>query len=446
MSNAKHISLSVLLLLLGVTFSYGQSGHGDIEGTVTDAFTGETLVGVNVTIDGTSIGAAADLDGHFVLRRVPSGNHVLVFSYIGYETSRRPIEVRSGERLEVDMALTEERITGDEVTISAQRQGQQQAINRQITSDHIVNVVSEARLQELPDFNAAAALSRLPGISTQKSSGEDNKVVIRGLSPKYNAVEVEGVRLSATGSTQIGLSSNPNQGNTSVSSDRSVDLTTVSPYMIRMISLYKALTPDMNANAIGGTVNMELREAPRGPRGSLLLQGGYTAKSSTYGNYRAIASASNRFFNDKLGAYAFLLSESYDRDADNLTADYGIRADAVEQDPGTGFRPVQVNSVTFNRHLETRDRYGANLILDYNIPHGSLKSINMYTRLNSDYTDHRQAIEYGTGRMNWNLRLGEGAIDQRLHTLKMDYDLRFLRADLSASYSSSSNVLDGSPS
>ena len=446
MSNARHISLSVLLLLSTVTFSNAQSGHGDIEGTVTDASTGQALVGVNVTIEGTSIGVAADLDGHFVLRRVPSGNRVLVFSYIGYETSRTPVEVRAGERLEVDTALAEERLVGDEVTISAQRQGQQQAINRQITSDHIVNVVSEARLQELPDFNAAAALSRLPGISTQKSSGEDNKVVIRGLSPKYNAVEIEGVRLSATGSTQIGLSSNPNQGNPTVNNDRSVDLTTVSPYMIRMISLYKALTPDMNANSIGGTVNMELREAPPGPRGSLLLQGGYTAKSSTYGNYRAIASGSNRFLNDKLGAYVFLVSESYDRDADNLDADYGIRADAVEQDPGTGFRPVQANEVTFNRHLETRKRYGANLILDYNLPSGSLKSINMYTRLNSDYTDHRQTIEYDTGRMTWNLRLGESAIDQRLHSLKLDYDLRFISADLTASYSSSGNVLDGSPS
>src|SRR5690606_12754592 len=142
-------------------------------------------------------------------------------------------------------------------------------------------------------------------------------------------------------------------------------------------------------------------EAPSGPHYDVLWQQGYTAKSSTYGNFRAVASGSNRFFSDRLGVYALLNGESYDRDADNMGAGYGIRADAVEAD-SSGFRPVQVNDVNFTRHLETRKRYGANLIMDYRIPNGTLRFINMYTRLNSDYTDHRQTIQYNTGRMNWN--------------------------------------------
>lgn len=447
MLDIKRIVLAIALLLSGSAFSHAQErGLGQIEGVVTDAATGEPLPGVNVTIAGTSIGAATDLDGNYVIRRVPSGNHVLLFSYIGYERLERPVEVLAGQTLRINVELGWEAVEGQEVVVTAQREGQQQAINQQLTSDKIVNVVSEARIQQLPDFNAAAAIGRLPGVSTQKSSGEDNKVVIRGLSPKYNSIEVEGIRLSATGSSQIGLSSNPNSGSGGTNNDRSVDLTMVSPYMIRMISVYKTLTPDMNANSIGGTVNMELREAPSGAQGSVLYQQGYTAKSNTYGNFRAVASGSNRFFGDRLGVYALLNAESYDRNADNLSAGYGIRAGAVSADPETGFRPVQVNSVTFNRHLETRDRYGANLIMDYRIPNGSLKFINMYTRLNSDYTDHRQSIEYNTGRMNWNLRMGENVIQQRMHTLRLDYDLNFISVDLSASYAGSSNVLDRAPS
>jgi len=236
-----------------------------------------------------------------------------------------------------------------------------QAINQQLASDKIANIVSEQRIQELPDFNAAAALSRLPGISTQKSSGEDNKVIIRGLAPKYNSIEIEGVQLSATGSAQIGLSSNPNEGNSSVLTDRSVDLTMVSPYMIRTIAVYKSLTPDMNANSIGGTVNMELREAPAEPRFDLLYQQGYTAKSNTLGNYRGVASGSMRFLSNKLGAYALINVESYDRDADNLDASYDVPFDTVI----AGSHVVEVNTISFNRHIETRKRYGANLILDY---------------------------------------------------------------------------------
>ena len=301
-------TIKQILLTLILSFSVGLAayaqGHGQIEGVITDAATGETLVGANVAIKGTSIGTASDIDGRYTVRRVPAGSHVLVFSYIGYETEEVPIEISAGQTLQMNRTMVGETLEGEEVLISAQRAGQQQAINQQINADNIVNVVSEARIQELPDFNAAAAISRLPGISTQKSSGEDNKVVIRGLSPKYNAVEVEGVRLSSTGSTQIGLSSNPGSGSGGVSNDRSVDLTMVSPYMLRMISVYKTLTPDMNANSIGGTVNMELREAPAEPHASFLWQQGYTAKSSTYGNFRAVASGSNRFFADQLGVYA----------------------------------------------------------------------------------------------------------------------------------------------
>src|SRR5690606_2600340 len=210
-------------------------------GVVTDASTGETLVGANVAIQGTSIGTASDVDGRYTIRRVPAGSHVLVFSYIGYETIERPIQISAGQTPEIDMEMSPETRRGGEVVISAQRAGQQSAINQQINADNIVNVVSEQRIQELPDFNAAAAISRLPGISTQKSSGEDNKVVIRGLSPKYNSIEVEGITLSSTGSTTIGLSSNPEVESGGAIADRSVDLTTVSPYMIRMISVYKSL-------------------------------------------------------------------------------------------------------------------------------------------------------------------------------------------------------------
>ena len=151
--------------------------------------------------------------------------------------------------------------------------------------------------------------------------------------------------------------------------------------MIRMISVYKSLTPDMNANSIGGTVNMELREAPPDLHYDLLYQQGFTAKSNTYGNYRGIASGSYRFFNNKLGAYALFNIESYDRNSDNFEAGYDITAGQADVDPVTGYRPVEVNTVTFNRHIETRKRYGGNLILDYALTHGSIKLTNLVARI-----------------------------------------------------------------
>lgn len=434
--------LSLIVMLLFTSSLYAASS-GKISGQVRAADTGEPLPGANVFLEGTKLGSSTDLNGRFIIPSVPVGNYKLKVTYIGYQNKRIDVSVEDGQELKQDIALSSEIIQGKEIVVTAQAEGQLGAINLQLSSDKIANVVSEQRIQELPDFNAAQAISRLPGISTTQSSGEDNKVVIRGLSPQYNSIEVEGVTLSATGSSQIGLSSNPEITAQNISNDRSVDLTMVSPYMIRTIAVYKSLTPDMNANSIGGTVNMELREAPSGLHTDLLFQGGHTAKSNTYGNYRAVASGSRRFFNDKLGIYGLVNAESYDRDADNMDAVYGIASSDINLE--TRFRPVQVNTVTFNRHVETRNRYGGNLILDYNLPRGSLKFVNMFARLNSDFTDHRQNIRYDSGRMEWQLRVGENVTDQQLHSLKLEYDLGFLSADLSANYTASSNVLDKSP-
>ncbi len=434
-----------LILLLGINHVSNAQGRGTIRGVVFDKATKEALPGANVLIKGTSIGTACDLDGKYVIYNVPAGVHTFVVSYIGYKTTSMDINIQAGKTVEQNFALEMTAVEGEEIVITAQAQGQLQAINQQLASDKIANIVSEARIQELPDFNAASALSRLPGISTTKSSGEDNKVVIRGLSPKYNAIEVEGVKLSATGSSSIGLTSDPYVPTGGLNNDRSVDLSMISPYMIRMIAVYKSLTPDMNANSIGGTVNMELREAPIGLHWNLLWQQGYTAKSKYYGNYRGVASASNRFFDNKLGLYALINLEAYDRNSDNMDAGYSIAAEEAQIDPTTGYRPVKVSSVTFNRHFETRKRFGANLIMDYRIPNGSIKLVNMFARLNSDYTEHRQTINYDNGRMEWQLRQGLNTIDQQMNSIKLDYDLDFIIIDLSASYTSASNNLDKSP-
>lgn len=440
----KKLFLVAVIILLGFTTTFAQ-GTGQIKGVIIDAATGESMIGVNVGLIGTSIGAPTNIDGEFNIPRVPTGSYVLAATSIGYKSFRQEVVIVAGETLELTIEMEQETVVGEEVVVSAQAQGQREAINQQLQSEKIVNVVSETKIQEMPDFNAASALSRLPGVSTTKSSGEDNKVVIRGLSPKYNSIEVEGVKLSATGSTSIGHTSDVYVSTSGVNNDRSVDLTSISPYMIRMISVYKSLTPDMNANSIGGTVNMELREAPSEMHWSALWQQGYTAKSNEFGNYRAVVSGSNRFLNDKLGAYALFNIESYDRNADNLYVSYGLRGSIAQADSITGYRPVDVNSVTSNRHTEVRDRMGLNLIVDYRLPNGSLKFVNMASRIVNNYTDFNQQAIYDNNRFQWRMQKGKNPIEQRLHSLKLDYDLGWVNMDLSANYTSSRNTLEKSP-
>jgi TonB-dependent receptor len=414
---------------------------GKVSGRVRAVDSGEPLPGANVFLEGTKLGASTDLNGRFVIPIVPEGRYKLVIRYIGYQTKKIEITVETNLEIKEDIALNTEVVEGEEIVVTAQAEGQLGAINQQLSSDKIVNIVSEQRIQELPDFNAAQAISRLPGVSTLQSSGEANKVVIRGLSPQYNAVAVEGVKLASTGSTQIGVSS---QGGTagSISNDRSVDISMVSPYMIKSIAVYKSLTPDLNANAIGGVVNMELREAPSELHTDLLWQSGYTDKSSTYGNYRTVGSISKRFLGDKLGAYFLGNVEKYDRDADNMNGAYNI---ALHQVGDNGFEPVRVDNVQLNRHLETRKRFGGNLILDYTLPAGALKAVNMFTRLNSNFQDHRTVLNYTSKNLDFNYRSGENTIDLAVNSLGFNYDLGLLQMDLKFANTYSRNELPESP-
>jgi hypothetical protein len=70
---------------------------GKIAGTITDKNTGETLIGVNVLVEGTDFGAASDLDGTFIILNMPPGSYNLVFNYIGYQDV-----IVSGVRVSID--------------------------------------------------------------------------------------------------------------------------------------------------------------------------------------------------------------------------------------------------------------------------------------------------------------------------------------------------------
>jgi TonB-dependent receptor len=441
------ISSVFILLFVFSLQSLIQAQSGSMKGIIYDKEAKSPMVGANIIVKGTNLGAASDLDGNYIIRNIPVGRHSIIISYIGYNIDTVIVNIPADKTIEKNFYLSANSIEGKTIVITAQAQGQVSAIQQQLSSNKIENVVSEARIQELPDFNAAAAIGRLPGVSTLQSSGEANKIVIRGLAPQYNQVTIGGVGLASTGSSQIGITS---QGGTAgnINNDRSVDVSSISSYMLKNITVYKELTPDLNANAIGGVVNMELREAPSGVHTDLLWQSGYTQKSNTYGNYKAVGSISDRFFNDLLGVYAQGNIESYDRNADNMTSQYFTTSNDINWVPNTvgfGYRPVRVSTVQLNRHIETRKRYGANLVLDYTLPNGSIKLINMASRLSSDYQDFNTSFNYQTNDLQFNYSGGKNNTDLALNSLNITNDFGFMQFDFTAANSYSRNNLPSSP-
>ena len=194
MKISKIFFLCLFLLLLTTSCLESQQQSGQIHGVVTDATSGEVLIGATITLKGTSLGAPTDVYGAYVIHTIPPGSYTLVVRYIGYKVKEMPVELQAGATIERNFTLVAEAIEGQEVVVTAQARGRHEAINQQLSSDNIMNVVSSDKIRELPDQSAAAAISRLPGVSLMNG----DQIVIRGIQAKNNVVLVNGIQLPST--------------------------------------------------------------------------------------------------------------------------------------------------------------------------------------------------------------------------------------------------------
>ena len=350
----------VFVGLTGVQMTFA-APSGKIVGKVTDAATGDALPGANVYLAGTAIGTASDLKGNYRILRVPPGNYTLKVTYIGYKEKEVPINILPGQTKKIDLELEFDVVKGQTVVITAQAEGQAAAINQQLRSNTIKNVVSAERIMELPDANAAESVGRLPGISILRSGGEANRVVIRGLAPTYNSVTIGGEKIPATDLN-----------------DRSVDLNMISPEILAGIEVTKALTPDMDADAFGGTINFKLADAPSGFRYNFRFQEGYNAQRDQFGQYKGKFTLSNRFWNEKFGLMVTGNRERAQRGSDQFSSSYEILREKRE---GEDFAPINAQNPNLRYIDEIRTRSSFSVLMDYQLPNGKIMSSNFMSRL-----------------------------------------------------------------
>jgi len=358
--------LSIVILVATLLSSNILAAGSNISGYVKDAKTGEPLLGANIVLLGTSMGASTDQNGKYVIPNVPDGSYTIRVSYIGYTEFKNEITTAEGKTLKRDFNLMPVSIVGQEIVVTAQAYGQTQAINEQLSSNQIINTISAAKIQELPDNTVAESVGRLPGISVLRSGGEGDEVVIRGLAPKYNKIMIDGIDMST---------SNP--------FDRSQDLSMISSNMLEGISVSKSVTADMDAEVIGGTINFELREAKMressSPLVNFLLQGSYTGLSDAYNktnNYKYVISAENRYFDNLFGVFA-----QVDIERKNLTSnEYG----ANFKPQGSSRTNVDLYSFSLSDIPRDRLRYNGALVMDYVIPDGKLKLTNFFSTGTTD--------------------------------------------------------------
>jgi TonB-dependent receptor len=403
--------LGILMLALAFTSNITLAASTGVEGYVKDATTGEPLLGANVILVGTSLGAAADTHGKYVISNVPAGTYTVRVTYIGYRQKEVQITIVDGTTSKLDFELEPTSVEGNTVVVTAQATGQTNAINQQLSSNRIVNVVSAARIQELPDANVAESVGRLPGISVLRSGGEGDEVVIRGLAPKYNQILVNGIELS---------SSNP--------FDRSTDLSMISSNMLAGIEVSKSVLPDMDANVIGGVVNFELREAQvkeeGRPQYNLLLQGGYNALSNAYNklnNYKYVGSAEDRFLDDRFGIFAQVDIERKNLTSNELGAAY----------TNLGSTP-QYLTTALNLYDIPRDRlrYNGALVMDYKLPNGKIKFSNLLSTGETTIQNRGETYNIQNNLHNYSLAYSNSKLSVISNSINYQQEIPIFNLDL----------------
>lgn len=175
--------LCTLLLLPALLLA---QGTGKIKGIVTDQATNEPLIGASVSVEGTSLGAATDIDGNYIILNVPAGTHTVRASYVGYQVvAVSNILVNSGLTSELDFRMTSEELQLQPVEIVAERP----IVNKSATNAVRITTSEDIQNMAVRGVNQIIALS--PGVVLQ-----DNTVFIRGGRQDEVGFYLEGVPIT----------------------------------------------------------------------------------------------------------------------------------------------------------------------------------------------------------------------------------------------------------
>ena len=191
---------TMMSLLLGV-FAYAQTGS--ISGTVTDAATGEPLLGTNIIVQGTNTGASTNESGYYKLELEPEDYTIEVF-FMGYETITRDITIEAGEEMTMNFSLESSASVMDEVVVSANRRPQK------ITkAPATVNVISAQEIADFAGPNPGELAARQKGVDFVRTGVQGTGINIRGFNSAFNSknLQVEDGRISSLVATGLPLGS-----------------------------------------------------------------------------------------------------------------------------------------------------------------------------------------------------------------------------------------------
>lgn len=323
---------------------FAPAGSGSVSGTITDA-TGAVVTHAQIVLQPGGTTTASNAQGDFHIQNVPPGKYTLTISDVGFQNAVSSIVVTAGQNT---LANTTMKVASanQQVVVTANLQGDVAAINEQRTSPNILDVMTAPEIQNLPNASIATVLGRMPGVTVQINEGEAQYVQIRGTEPRLSNTTLDGVVVPGP-DPQV----------------RQVDLWVIPADLVGAVQINKTLSANEDGDAIGGSVNMQMRQATSNqPTLDLESLGGWNPIDTGQPWFRDDATVGKRFgLNQRLGV---MFSFSYDLN--------DLGTDDVEPTPDLAFSgATSFDNISIRQYFYNHTRYGFGGSADYKLNEGS---------------------------------------------------------------------------
>lgn len=359
--------LSILFLSFLSTTLLAQ--NGTIGGRITDVKSQEAIIGANVVIEGTTVGAATDLDGNFLIQNVKPGIYTIVVSFVTYKTNRvTDVVVEAGKKTTLEIPLAEDVAELEEIIVTAKKEiaTDMNLLKSIRESKLVVSGISSEQITKLPDRDVAQIAQRVPGVTIV-----DNRfVIVRGVPERYNQVMING---AIAPSTEIDR--------------RSFSFDMVPAGAIDQMLIYKSGTAELPGDFAGGVIQLVTRQPSYEPFTSFGIGFGYRT-NTTFNDYLS----SDGSKTDIIG---------FDNGFRDIPENFPTTAQLVSSTKNSSLRERAGKSLTNNFDYDTKSApldMGFNFALARNFKVGGLKFSNLtslaysnsYMHYNSEFLRYNE--------------------------------------------------------
>ncbi len=336
--------LSLLCFCMLGSLAFGQSGRGSLSGQVEDT-AHAVLPGAQIELLPRAGTFTTNERGEFNITNLAPGTYTVLINYVGFEPFTQEVIIVAGKTTQLKASI---KVSGkqEEVTVLSERQsGEVAAINETRAAENILQVLPAEVITSLPNANIADALGRMPSVTLERDEGEGKYVQIRGTEPRLNNIMVDGITIP---SPETGV--------------RYIKLDTIASDLVDSVEINKTLQANIDADGIGGSVNLRTKTAGEMPSMALYGLGGYTPIST---NGREVmqtgGTLSQRFGQQK--KLGILIGGTYDYN--------GRGINDIEPSPTVDSLTPHYDEMDIRDYVYDRTRWGGTASMDYKLGEGS---------------------------------------------------------------------------